>query len=210
MEGRTDINLARRILDKNFIGVDDLRCINEKMKLNLSDFRSSFVPFDENTLRRNKDNGILIWGCKLGFDNRPYTLNFMRDLFGMDPNKSEPCFYNQDWYVNELFASQTTLDNKWYFINKTILPSTRGKVPTDGDTKLPSAILTAYAFFANYFLNKDRLWNYDYVWCCDTDNNGDMIYTGRYEDFNQINKNGFSIHRHLKIRDFYGTVSVID
>ena len=53
------------------------------------------------------------------------------------------------------------------------------------------------------------LWRHDFIWCDDSDHNGDRIYTGRYIDPNGINKNGFNIHRHLSIRPCYGAAPVI-
>lgn len=209
MERNTDISLAKQIMGKNFIGLDELKSINHKMKLLLPESIEPTVPFDEQTLSQNADSAILILGTAFSMDNQPYTLNYMRDLFGMNPDIAEPCFYHQDWYLNESFAKEKILKQDWYFLNKTIPQSTRGKLPDKEVSKLPIAILTAYVFFANYFLNHEVLWVHDYIWCSDEDTNGDIIYTGRYEDFNHVNKNGFSIHRHLKIREFYGTVSTI-
>ena len=38
--------------------------------------------------------------------------------------------------------------------------------------------------------------------------NSDQIYVGRYIDPIKINKNGFSIHRHLKIKNNYGISNI--
>jgi len=54
------------------------------------------------------------------------------------------------------------------------------------------------------------LWKSDFIWCSDKDKNGDQIYVGRYRDPLGVNKNGFNIHRHLKIRNYYGLAPVIN
>ena len=62
-------------------------------------------------------------------------------------------------------------------------------------------------FFAYFLLNDGKiLWKDDFVWCQDKDSNNDQIYTGRYLDANGKNKNGFNIHRHLKIRKLFGVI----
>lgn len=211
MERNTAIRVAQQIMGKNFIGIDELLSVNKNMRIGLSKLDNNTVPFSRQTLEDNADNRILVYGSGLSIENTSYTLNYMRNLFGIDPTISEPCFYHQDWYINEPFASQTTLQNKWYLIEKNVQPSTRGISPDKLDqTSFPFAILTAYVFFSYFLLYNEQLWKHDYVWCSDKDSNGDMIYTGRYEDFNKVNKNGFSIHRHLRIRQFYGAVSVFE
>ena len=53
----------------------------------------------------------------------------MREALGFNPEKSEPCFYNQDWYLKENFAAEKTLDFKWYLISKNLNKESRGKDP---------------------------------------------------------------------------------
>ena len=60
-----------------------------------------------------------------------------------------------------------------------------------------------------YFARKEYLWWHDFVWCSDVDHNGDRIYVGKYHDIDGVNKNGFSIHRHLALRPCYGSVDYI-
>jgi hypothetical protein len=140
----------------------------------------------------------------------------MRSVFGWDPAKSEPCFYNQDWYLKEKFAKDINLDFKWYLIKKTVNKDTRGKNPEDilrlfkNKESFPLTVLTAFTFFAYYLLNKGEiLWKHDFIWCSDKDANGDRVYTGRYLDPKNINKNGFNIHRHLSIGTCYGAVTQV-
>lgn len=52
------------------------------------------------------------------------------------------------------------------------------------------------------------LWKHDFVWCSDMDHNGDRIYVGKYHDISGVNKNGFSIHRHLALRECYASINL--
>jgi hypothetical protein len=70
----------------------------------------------------------------------------------------------------------------------------------------PPAVLCAFAFFVNWFYNSECVWEHDFVWCKDVDHNNDRIYVGKYRDTNGLNKNGFSIHRHLAIKSWYGSI----
>ncbi len=146
------------------------------------------------------------------------TLNQLREQFGMDPNVSEPCFYNQDWYIKEDFATKTTTDNQWHVLPKQVREDWRAKLPEDIEKELkqgeqfPTAVTAAFAFFAWwYHIGGEKLWVNDFVWCSDRDHNGDRIYVGRYEDPTGVNKNGFNIHRHLALRPAYSAApEVVD
>jgi len=207
---------AKKIMGKNFIGPDELTRVASE--LHIAPIKTvPTVPYDAKMLKKVSKEYVLILGVTKMSDGRPLTLNTMRNFFGHDPAISEPCFYNQDWYLKEKFANTTTLKMRWYLLRKQVAKETRGIRPDLLEGKLkkgekfPTAILTAFTFFAYYFLNnKALLWKYDFIWCSDKDKNGDRIYTGRYEDPKKINKNGFNIHRHLAIRSVYGAVTQID
>jgi hypothetical protein len=212
MEGKTSIAAARKILGKNFIGPDELSSI--KNQLGISIKKSAEIPpipFDENLLESLKESAILVLSVPLYKDNSPLTILKLREHFGWDPSISEPCFYNQDWYLKELFVSQSPACPCWNIINKNVLTSTRKKSPEliasliPDNQEFPSAFLLTYAFFAFYLhASGEILWKCDYLWCSDFDHKGDRIYVGRYIDPVGINKNGFSVHRHLSIRECYG------
>lgn len=209
-----DLAKAKKIMGKNFIGPLELDKISSRLGIISPMKMKTAIPkidFSGEQLKKIRKNYILILGAPVAKDGDQLTLNKMRSRFGLDPKKSEPCFYNQDWYLKEKLAAKTRLEFRWYLIGKKIEPATRGQEPEKIKNKLaagtdfPSAILTAYAFFAYYFLNKQEiLWKHDFIWCSDRDKNGDRIYTGRYLDPKKINKNGFNIHRHLSLRSCYG------
>lgn len=214
-----NIKQAEKIFKENFIGPEQLKRIARQM--NIPDlFSFGKIPpikLTEKDAGKISKTNILILGIPRNTKGRKLTINEMRSFFGFDPGISEPCFYNQDWYLKEKLASQTTLKFKWYLINKNIFERTRGKNPQEimkdfsKREKFPLAVLAAFAFFAYWFLNKGEiLWKNDFIWCDDKDKNGDRIYVGRYKDPKKINKNGFNVHRHLSLRSSHGAIAQME
>ncbi len=212
-QNTSSIDQAKEIMGKNFIGAEEIIKVAEWT--NLPKKQEDYgtippIPYGTDFLKSLQGDYILILGFPFDENRAPLTLNALRDFCGIDPAIKEPCFYNQDWYLREEFANKTTLEHRWYLISKKVIEDTRGKRPEEimenigKEQGFPSAILTAYTFFLYYLLNKERLWEIDFLWCSDKDGNGDRIYTGRYTDPRGMNKNGFNIHRHLSIRPAYG------
>jgi hypothetical protein len=214
MERTTSIIRAKEIMGKNFIGIDELISIRKKIGIYIPEELKTNCPlihFSEKTLEKNKNDYILIFGIPYYKDKTPLTIVKMREHFGLDPDKSEPCFYNQDWYLYEEFANSTTLKENWYLIRKEVYDEYRG-IPIDiikknSNLKLPKAVLCVYAFFCYNLVYNQFLWVNDFVWCEDTDIYGDSIYIGRY--FKGNNKNGIEIHRVLSIKKNYSTIELI-
>ncbi len=210
-----DIDTAKKIMGENFIGPRELGSIAARMHIQ-PPAGAPEIPYGEELLLRMRNDYILILGVAQDADGSPLTIVRLRDIFGTDPAKAEPCMYNQDWYLNEKFARETTLGNQWYLIKKQVEDGSRASTPEEIEAsfedreQFPSAILTVFTFLAYYMLQKGAcLWEHDFVWCSDTDSNGDRIYTGRYRDPQGISKNGFNIHRHLSIRPCYGVAPMI-
>ena len=191
---------------QNFIGVEEIANISSKLGIKLPIILPE-IPFTNEELIARSTDSILILGSDMMNDGKTLNLFSLRELFGIDPDKNEPCFYNQDWYLNEDFM-QTSLENRWYLISKNVFEESRSVLPSILEKKynFPLAILCAYTFFIYWFHNKKVLWQNDFIWCADFDHNGDRIYVGKYTD--STNKNGFSIHRHLALRDSYATITV--
>jgi len=211
MERRTDLIDAERIMGKNFIGPEQLESI--KVELGIKSplqlgLQIPVIPFDKTALEKYSGDYILILGNPEAHDNMPLTINKLREIFGINPDVKEPCFYNQDWYLHENFIHKT-LDLKWYMLKKYIIEEYRSLRFEEANIileKIPSAILCAYTFFCYYFLNSQLLWENDYVWCSDKDSLGDQIYIGNYKNKNK--KSGLEIHRHLKIKNNYSFITV--
>lgn len=210
MERTTSLADAKQIMGDSLIGPEELSSIANKM--GIERLRSyPVIPFSAKELYEKRENYILILGTSQMKDGTALTLKSLRDKFGTNPDLSEPCFYNQDWYLNEKFIVKS-LEKKWHLLRKNVFEESRGKNPDiiSAQYKMPSAIICAFAFLSNYLINKGALlWEHDFIWCNDLDCNGDRIYVGKYHDINGINKNGFSIHRHLSIRNHYGAVDFI-
>lgn len=207
MERATTLDEAKTIMGTNFIGPKELALMADKLDISIPT-SSLTIPFSLEELTNKRKDYLLILGTSKMSTGVPLTLKSLRDHFGYDPMDSEPCFYNQDWYLKEDFFNQS-LNTEWYLLRKSVIVKTRAKNP-DSITlniSLPSAILCAYTFFAYWHHFSKKLWNNDYIWCRDFDNNGDRIYVGRYMDPEGVNKNGFSIHRHLSLRNNYGCIN---
>lgn len=209
MEGTTSIEEAKKIFGNNFIGKNELSFISRKISIEVPQSIAS-ISFDAEYLKEKSHDYLLIHGASRLISGTPLTLISLRDHFGIDPNVSEPCFYNQDWYLNEDFTKKE-LESKWFLVKKSIFENSRAQNP---DTLVktytpPSSVLCAYTFFICWYYLNEKLWLNDFIWCDDVDHNGDRVYVGRYHDVAGVNKNGFNIHRHLRIKNNYGCVEVI-
>lgn len=202
---------VKRLFGKNFIGKEELSPFFKALGLGNIEIQEKPIEYsDSDLLRKAAEGYLLIYGVdQIG--GMPITLRMLREKFGVSPDVSEPCFYNQDWYLKEDFMD-VFLDPHWYLIKKNVFEESRAVIPADllqQGLIFPPAILCGYAFFAYYFARNEYLWWHDFVWCSDTDHNGDRIYVGKYHDIDGINKNGFSIHRHLALRKCYASVSCL-
>lgn len=209
MKGETICKL-QQLFGHNFIGPEQVNTLLKVMGLPL--LKDSDVPeidYSPEVLQDKAQDYLLVLGYAGSID-LPINIIRFRETFGVDPEKNEPCLYNQDWYLQEEFI-QKTLETKWYLLKRDVIEVSRAVQPQEliqQNIEFPTAILCVYSFFAAYFSYGDYLWYYDFVWCSDLDHNGDRIYVGKYHDIDGVNKNGFSIHRHLALRPCYGAVVV--
>lgn len=196
---------AKEIMGDNFIGVDELRLMKE-MRLKIPRELPE-IEFSTEVLNEKKDDYLLVLGLSEFDDGEPVTIRKMIEIFGKNPELNEPCFYNQDWYEKEEFID-VQMESQWFLIKKDVFEDSRAKQPDELQKKyrFPSAVRCCYSFFVAWLCQNIKLWYHDFVWCCDKDHNSDRIYVGKYHDIDGVNKNGFSIHRHLGIRDCYGCV----
>lgn len=201
----------RQIFGVNYIGKEELKPFFKALGFGDMEIQEKPIEYSDSDLLKAAEEGyILIYGVE-HISGQNITLRFLRDKFGVNPDVSEPCLYNQDWYLKEDFMD-VALNGQWYLIKKEVFEESRAVMPgdlTQQGLNFPPAILCGYTFFAYYYARKEYLWWHDFVWCCDTDHNGDRIYVGKYHDIDGVNKNGFSIHRHLALRPCYGAVSVL-
>jgi len=202
---------VKNLFGKNFIGKDELKPFFKALGLGEVEIQENPIEYSDSDMQKAASEGyILIYGAA-SINGRNISLKFLREMFGVNPDESEPCLYNQDWYMKEDFMD-LTLDDRWYLIKKDVFEESRSVMPgylTQKGLIFPSAILCGYSFFAYYFAHNEYLWWHDFVWCCDTDHNGDRIYVGKYHDIDGVNKNGFSIHRHLALRPCYASINCI-
>ena len=196
---------AKEIMGDNFIGADELRQI-ENLRLRIPSVLPE-IEFSAERLKRKKDDYLLMLGLSGFEDGSPVTIRNLIKIFGKNPDAKEPCFYNQDWYEKEDFID-LQMENQWFLIKKDVFEDSRAMQPDELQKKyvFPSAVKCCYSFFTVWLCRDIKLWYHDFVWCNDTDHNGDRIYVGKYHDVDGVNENGFSIHRHLGLRDCYGCV----
>ena len=207
MEGVT-IEIAKEIFGHNFIGRDELNLISKVFSFDQEKLANSKLPeidFSKDELRNCAETHFLILGFPFIENYRIISLNLLREIFGINPSISEPCFYYQDWYVKEKFALDQNLEFKWYLIRKAVHEENRGVLPIQF-SNFHTALQIIYSFFIVNLVRGITLLQYDYVWTSDTDSNGDVIYVGKYNDPNGIAKNGFEIHRHLSLKMNYSTI----
>lgn len=205
MERIVTVEEARRIMGRHFIGPEELETCSQ-LPVQMNDAVPD-IPYSASELEARKDDYFLILGLSTMEGGKPLTIRHMLDVFGKDPAKGEPCFYNQDWYLKEDFID-VQLPEGWFLIRKQVFEDSRSKLPDELEKKhsFPLAVRCVYAFFAAWLCQDEKLWWHDFVWCCDRDHNGDRIYVGKYHDIDGVNKNGFSIHRHLALRPCYGAI----
>ena len=208
MERTASLEEARDIFGKSFIGPDELSKYSVQMGVRIPQ-QVPEIPYSLAELKTQSKDYLLVLGTSEMVSGEPLSLLSLRAYFGLDPDRSEPCFYNQDWYMKETFMTRPLTD-QWYMLRRSVFEGSRAKSPelAGKDYKLPSAVECAYVFFINCFCTGEYLWEHDFVWCDDTDHNGDRIYVGKYHDVTGINKNGFSIHRHLALRQWYGFIDL--
>jgi hypothetical protein len=207
MERNTSYLEAKELFGINFIGIDELKAIKKKLPLEIP-LEIPEINFPKEVLYMNRNTHILILSVNK-FSNKDLNILNLRQFFGILPD-SNLNFYNQDWYLKEEFTTQT-LNVEWNLIKKDLIEDSRGISPDVLSTSAswPTAILCTYTFFIYYLCRNIILWEHDFVWCKDLDHNGDQIYVGKFSDITGVNKNGFSIHRHLKIKNNYGTITCL-
>jgi hypothetical protein len=209
MEEFEKLAFAKKILEKDFIGFDELKKILGHINFDLINIPN--LTLDENQIiKAKKENKILLLVHPFLVNNIKLSIKYFRDKFGVGLNNTEyPTFYNQDWYLKESFFLEEFCKSQWVLIDKNLKSTSRGIVPkSENQQILGRAFHYTYTFFIYFLLNNGEiLWENDYIWCNDYDHNGDMIYVGRYSDPNSYNNKGFSIHRHLTVSSIYGCVN---
>ena len=137
-------------MSKNIIGPEELKAIRE-MGLRIPE-NVPEIPFSPEELEKKKDDYLLVLGVSTFADGTKVTIRNLRERFGLDPEVSEPCFYNQDWYVREDFIDRP-LEDGWFLIRKNVYEDSRAVQPAElmKAHEFPPAVRCTYAFFAAWF-----------------------------------------------------------
>ena len=175
---RSTIDRLKQLFGKNLIGPDEVKPLLER--IGAGEIAIPELNYSLEELEQYAKDYLLVMGLP-SVGGKPVTIRTLREAFGVDPDASEPCFYNQDWYMHEDFIDRQ-MDARWYLLRKEVVEASRAVMPEQlmaEDYAFPTAILCAYAFFAYWFCYDEKLWYHDFVWCSDTDHNGDRIYVGK-------------------------------
>ena len=133
---------VKKLFGKNFIGKDELKPFFKALGFGDVEIQEKPIEHSDSDLQKAAEDGyILIYGVEQ-INGQPITLRFLRDKFGVNPDVSEPCLYNQDWYLKEDFIDKS-LNAQWYLIKKEVYEDSRAVMPGDLNQrglKFPSAI----------------------------------------------------------------------
>ena len=123
---------VKKLFGRNFIGREELQPLIYRLKLTGDVVEQPIdKKFNDSQLQKAASEGyILIWYPQ-NIGGIDITLRYLRNEFGIDPEQSEPCFYNQDWYLQESFIDETFNAN-WYLIKKDVFRSLRALLPRSG------------------------------------------------------------------------------
>ena len=132
MEGKAKIEYAQKLFKYNFIGIEELTPFLLKMgvasdsiqRLSLPD-----LPYSKEDIEQYSKDHILILGISR-IEDVELSISSIRERMGLNPELSEPCFYNQDWYLKEKFIN-LTLKQKWYLIRKEVFEESRAIQPNE-------------------------------------------------------------------------------
>lgn len=114
----------------------------------------------------------------------------------VDNNKQ--LFRNQDWYRDQHFAENYDLNLGEYRFELGYEKSDKSTSFTFlGPLAFPTAVSCVWAYV---YLNSlgIPIWQDNYVWCRDIDNNGDRVYVG------MSGGKSFEIHRNLTLQPYHG------
>ena len=203
---------AKHLFGNNFLGIEELRFLVQKLEGEIElDTIDIPIRYREEELYLAARNGYILVLVLPDKKKSLFSIRSLRNCFGINQEVGTPCFYNQDWYLNESFIDDVVTPG-WYLLQKNPQECTRAVMPdvilADNTGDFPSAMLCTYTFFAYSIAYGKNLWETDFVWCSDLDHNGDRIYVGKYHDVDGMNKDGFSIHRHLRLRPCYSAIFV--
>ena len=150
---------VKKLFGKNFIGKDELKSFFKALGFGDKEIQEKPIEYSDSDLQKAaKDGYILIYGVDQ-IDGQNITLRFLRDKFGVNPDVSEPCLYNQDWYLKEDFMD-LFLNAQWYLIKKDVYEDSRAVMPGDLTKRglnFPPANLCGYTFFAYFYARNEYL-----------------------------------------------------
>ena len=100
----------RKLFGVNFIGKEELKPFFKALGFGDTEIQETPIEYSDAQLQKAASEGyILIYGVG-NINGQSITLKLLREKFGVNPDESEPCLYNQDWYMKEDFMDLTLED----------------------------------------------------------------------------------------------------
>lgn len=82
---RVTIEKAKRLFGNNFVGLEELRPLFEKMELSYASVQVPVIQYSYDELQRCSNDYVLILGIP-ELDNTPLSIQTFRNIFGVEPN----------------------------------------------------------------------------------------------------------------------------
>jgi len=183
--GRVSPPLARHIMGKNFLGVEELsqhfhiRLTREELA------KVRDIPFSESTLRQCKDSHILFLGVGWDTEGKPLTITRLREMF---PVTGQPRFrsYPKSPSAPQEYADQATAELRWYLIASSLREESRSKPYWQQELFLKEneyrerAVVYVYMILLMFKARGERLFEKDLVWCNDVGTDGATVAAGYF------------------------------
>jgi hypothetical protein len=163
---------ARRIMGKNFLGIEDVR-LHLGVRFTAQQLeRLSVVPFSTQTLKECRKTHLL-------FPGYPFCI---RDLFNRFPILFSQC-WNIRWFWYQAFVTHGRVIPLWHLLRKTAVPGSMGKslnleTLLSHQEALPSAWDLTYAVILAYRARGERLLESIFLRCSSEWPDGAPVFVG--------------------------------
>ncbi len=145
VDGSVHHKLARALMSKNFFGIEDWATLYGANFAQMQLRQVAEFPWGEDVLASTCPLcGKTVKDCHFAFlgldrlNGKPLTI---RELQELHSNTAQPRFYSYTpdaWYSKEKFATDTTMDLRWYLLHTNIVPKSEDKTFDEQKAMLPA------------------------------------------------------------------------
>lgn len=175
-EPSTSQKLARSIMDKNFLGVEEAII---HLGVSPTEQQLAFlaeVPWSEEVLHSCKDTHILV---------AVFPMSIL-DIRAKVAKNQTKLFYSQNWYDKQTFAG---LKGKvgWQLVRKEPIPDSTGKnwieqqALLSKDEEIPTVQVMVYTVIGHFLSTGERLFKDVYVYTGSPNSDGDHVNVGYFD-----------------------------